>query len=171
MHDLQKIYRNVLEDILSVGINYGNIKSISTREGDYADVARCNRTEKKTFGMVISTTFDIEVCEWLLKDDIPVQSLKDIIAHEVLHTCEGCFDHTGTWKEYAMLMNRTLGYHIERTTKNIDLGNYTPNYKCAVQCSYCGGVVTRRYETKVIKQPEKYTCPYCNREKVLFRIK
>lgn len=170
MHNLEKIYNEVLNDILSLNISYGNIKKISVKEGDFADVAWCNRTQRKTFGIVISTTFEIEICRWLLEDDVPIQSLKNVIAHEILHTCEGCFEHTGKWKEYALYMNRTLGYQIERTTRNLDLGNYKPQYKYTVKCSFCGEIIQRRYETKVIKHPDKYLCPGCKHENVLFRV-
>lgn len=36
------------------------------------------------------------------------------IVHELLHTCEGCFNHGAKWKYYAEVMNNKYGYQITR---------------------------------------------------------
>lgn len=39
--------------------------------------------------------------------------IKNIIAHEVLHTCFQSMDHGYPWQKYQKIMNDTLGYDIK----------------------------------------------------------
>ena len=43
------------------------------------------------------------------------EALCSILAHELLHTCPGCFDHGKKWKYYGRKVTSELGYTIQRT--------------------------------------------------------
>ena len=65
-----------------------------------------NPRPKKRFGCCRRKDgmFIIEISEFILvcSDD----AIRNVMAHEVLHTCDGCYDHGIKWKEYAGRMNR-----------------------------------------------------------------
>lgn len=59
--------------------------------------------------------FQIEVGSALsICDDIIV---KEVLAHEILHTCYNCQNHGPLWKKYAKAMNDKYGYNISRVKK------------------------------------------------------
>lgn len=169
MHNLQNCYDLVFKEIIEAGIQPGNIKSIEIKQGEYSFIARCTRTEEKLDNYVLKREFTIEVCERLLQDDIPLKSVKDIIAHEILHTCKNCFNHGKLWKEKAEILKAKKGYHVERTTKNMDLGNYKPQYKYSIRCRNCGNVFYRRRQSDIIKNPQKHQCDVCKMNNTLER--
>jgi hypothetical protein len=47
--------------------------------------------------------------------------IKNIIAHEILHTCNAGMDHGLVWKKYSKLMNNVLGYNIKQKYSWSDL--------------------------------------------------
>ena len=62
------------------------------------------------------------------------------MAHELIHTCPGCFDHGKKWKKYASVARERLGYLISRTVSPEDLGiadisQEEPRYK--ITCNGC----------------------------------
>ncbi len=90
--------------------------------------------------------FIIEISEFILvcSDD----AIRNVMAHEVLHTCDGCYDHGIKWKEYAGRMNRAYGYRIKRTSSFSDMGLEEPGrddsrIRYIIKCRRCG----REYPT------------------------
>ena len=77
--------------------------------------AACRR-EKGIKGEI----YRIEIGEMLLAADKKV--VRTILAHELLHTCRGCYNHGTKWKEYAFKMNQTYGYKIKTTATYEELG-------------------------------------------------
>ena len=83
---------------------------------------KVNPRPKKRFGCCRKQgeKFIIEISEFILKCDD--EKIRGVIAHEVLHTCEGCYEHGMKWKEYASQMNAAYGYNIKRTSSNEEMG-------------------------------------------------
>lgn len=50
------------------------------------------------------TKFIIEISSVILS--CSEKEICGVIAHELIHTCEGCFNHGRMWKEYADRANR-----------------------------------------------------------------
>ena len=44
--------------------------------------------------------------------------IKDVIAHEILHTCPFSRNHFYFWTKYAQIMNETYGYNIKEKYQN-----------------------------------------------------
>ena len=40
--------------------------------------------------------------------------IKDVLAHEILHTCFLCKTHDYPWNHYAKIMNDKYGYNIKK---------------------------------------------------------
>ena len=64
--------------------------------------------------------YHIEVSEFILGCD--PEKIRGVLAHEILHTCKGCYNHGNMWKEYAAMMNSAYGYNIKRTSSNEEMG-------------------------------------------------
>ena len=100
------------------------------------------------------------------------KSIRNTILHELLHTCPGGHGHKGKWAEYAAIVNRALGYHIQRKggdktdsdTKNLR-GNSTISTKhtktYVVVCPQCGARWIRHRRSPFTEHPERWRCGVC----------
>ncbi len=104
--------------------------------------------------------YTIEISKALL--EAPTQSIKEVLAHEVLHTTPDGDKHTGIWKKYAAIMNQSYGYHIKRTLSpealGVNLSKVKAPAKYLIICKKCGMVQERSRVSRVIKQPSLYRC-------------
>lgn len=102
----------------------------------------------------------IEISKALI--EAPEESIKEVLAHEILHTTPGGDNHTGLWKKYASMMNQSYGYHIKRTIApealGVSLAREKPPAKYLIICKKCGIVQERSRVSRVIKQPSLYRC-------------
>ena len=123
----------------------------------------CCRRLRKSGGI---TPHTIEISVKLI--EAPERSLRSTLAHEILHTCEGCHDHHVVWKTYAERMNKAYGYNIKRTSTPEELGilekdkagkiSEAPKAKYVLICTKCNAKIERIRETKVVKYPQLYRC-------------
>ncbi|MCQ4637450.1 sprT domain-containing protein [Anaerovorax odorimutans] len=104
--------------------------------------------------------YKIEVCESLLGTDR--MTVKSILAHELLHTCCGCYNHGDRWKFYADMMNRNYGYDIKTVTTYEALGLKAPDKKKTIRymvvCQRCGKKIYRQKKSRLITNTSDYRC-------------
>ena len=107
--------------------------------------------------------FIIEVSEMLLY--APETSLRQTLAHEALHTCPGCGNHSSGWKSYAEKVNAAYGYDIKRVSDPAALGiepteilKRRKKVNHVLVCENCGVRIERTRATKVTKYPQLYRC-------------
>ena len=87
------------------------------------------------------------------------QAIRQVLAHEVLHTCPGCADHGPRWQHWAALMNRIFGYDIRRTHTPQALGlEDTRPVRWLVVCQSCGRSIPRMKRSPLVEHPERYRC-------------
>lgn len=89
------------------------------------------------------------------------REIAEVLAHEVLHTCDGCMDHGKLWKKYASIMNSTYGYNIKRgyTAENPDLkSELDKRYRYLIRCDKCGAETRRQKKSRLITDIQKYRC-------------
>ena len=74
--------------------------------------------------------------------------------------------HTGKWKQYAELMNRTYGYNIKRVTEGCEKG--VENHKVSEMavkyvftCGGCGATIYRKRDSKFTRNYRHYGCAKC----------
>lgn len=122
-----------------------------------------NPRPKKRFGCCRRKdgVFIIEISEFIL--ECSDNAIRNVMAHEVLHTCDGCYDHGIKWKEYAGRMNRAYGYRIKRTSSFSDMGLEEPGrddsrIRYVIKCRSCGREYPRQKLTKVMKKINSYRC-------------
>lgn len=157
MKDLQLYAKICLEELDAIGVEYGNIVefSINTRAKSRWGQCRYNRATKE---------YKINIASILLTEEASEKALKDTLFHEIIHTCDGCFDHGREWQSVADLVNDCYAMNIKRCTtseeKGVDLER-TKNYKYYFKCSKCGQVVKRQRESQFTRMYSKYGCGRC----------
>ena len=110
--------------------------------------------------------YTIEIAAKLLDDRTPVYSLCQTILHELLHSCEGCMDHTGLWKEYAGRVNKAYDLHISRLTSREESGvpqELEKPYKYKMVCPHCGTEYKRYRMTDAFRFPDRFNCGKCRK--------
>ncbi len=158
--ELLNITNEVREELKSIGIPISNkIEDVRINTKARSRLGAC-KAKKNTFGR---KTYIIEISEIVLECEM--KPLKSIIAHELLHTCRGCFNHGKKWKSYCDLVEAKLGYKIGTTQSYEDLGLKRPDpnepIKYMVRCSGCGMVFPRRRKCSLVENPERYRCGKC----------
>lgn len=156
MRDLQVIARECMAELNSIGIKYGKITEFTI-----------NTRAKKRWGQCkrIPEGYSININVALLDERNDIKGLKNTIIHEILHTCEGCFNHGADWKMLADKVKNKLGYDIKRTDCADDKGileetiGIIANHK--VVCTKCNNVFTRTRASKLITHTEYYRCGKC----------
>lgn len=177
MKDLQKYFNECIDELDTLGINYGNITDITVNYRAKSRWGQCRR---------VGNTFKININSDLLHDDAPEKGLKETIIHEILHTCPKCMCHTGEWKRLANLVNRYYGYNVKRCDNSYDKGmdEFYKNheeiaiaqrprkmeYKYEFKCTGCGQTIRRKKESKFTKYYKNYRCGICHGEFVKTNI-
>ena len=92
--------------------------------------------------------------------DAPELSCRQTLAHELIHTCDGCMNHGELFKKYADKMNRKYGYNIRRTNSAEEMGveSSNENAKYIVVCKKCGNEIRRTRQSPLTKNPSRYRC-------------
>lgn len=159
MKDFNELREQCICEVAGLGIALGRIASWSV-----------NKRAKTRWGLCRlkrDGSYEIEIAERLLVDDrISEKACKETIIHELLHTCKGCMRHTGKWKQYAELMNRTYGYNIKRVTEGCEKG--VENHKVSEMavkyvftCGGCGATIYRKRDSKFTRNYRHYGCAKC----------
>ena len=130
--------------------------------------------------------FTIEISSRLYNSDD--KTIQGVIAHEILHTCNGAMNHGEKWKRYAQIMNQTYGYNIKRvssleemgmddgkkSTKENNKGQLDPQRvaesKYVIKCKKCGNIIYRMRKSNVVKNPENYRCQ-CGGQLEVYTVK
>lgn len=123
-----------------------------------------NPRPRKRFGCCkkINGTYHIEISEFIL--ECSDEKIREVLAHEILHTCRGCYDHGNKWKIYAGKMNEAYGYNIKRTSSFEDMGircepqTKKENIKYIIKCRSCGREYPRQRYTAMMKKISSYRC-------------
>ena len=128
---------------------------------------------KKTFGNCLCEThkkkdiykkiYSIKISKYVLN----AKKIKEIIYHELIHSCEECMNHGKLWQKYANIVNENLGTKISRTANASYLGLEKPiektqkKNKYKITCLGCGKVFYRQKLCNVVKDPNSYRCIDC----------
>ena len=159
MKNLSFLKNECLKEVEALGIKPGKVSEWVI-----------NRRAKTRWGLCKAKkdgTYEIQIAERLLNDDrVSVESCKETIIHEILHTCSGCMKHTGRWKIYADRTNATYGYKVKRVTSGKEKGveEHVPTRiipKYIFTCLNCGAVIYRKKESKFTRNYRRYCCARC----------
>jgi predicted SprT family Zn-dependent metalloprotease len=170
----QKYLRALLEEVLSVfyelniPVSDRILPEIKINTRAKSRFGSCRKVWKGSDGKYVNRPvsslqkpyFQIEICEAML--DADEQELKNVLAHELLHTCYGCYNHGKRWKAYAVRINNMYGYNITSTTTYEKIGLERPEkktaYKYKIECAKCGKIFYRQRKSKLTENPGRYRC-------------
>lgn len=148
----------------------GEMRAIGIEPSRQIFAIRENRRAKKRLGCckVVKergrTGFVIEVSS--IMERCSDEVLKDVIFHELLHTCPGCLNHGQKWKSLADRINRACGSHIRVRADSSQIPGLPgeaeePQYKYEIECAACGIRFYRMRRSRVVDHPEYYRCSRC----------
>lgn len=162
MRDYTQIAIEVMIQVREAGIVPGDIKRIVTNNRTKNRWGQCRRTLNRSTGKV---EYEIEIGEWMTDEKFPETLIRNTIAHEILHSCEGCMNHGAKWHGYAMTMNNKYGYDIQTyaTKEEMAMRNEVEpiKYKYTFKCEKCGEIIGQHRACKFTKHPEKYQHTGC----------
>lgn len=149
-HDrLEKLMREAIEELHKINIFPAeSITGIKANSRAKRRLGCCKRTVNRGV-----EKFEIEIST-ILEGETD-QRIKEIIHHELLHTCKGCLNHGQKWKSLAARVNHIYGYHIRTTAEipTLDDGREKP-YRYEIRCTKCGNTGYRMKKSKVVKNQE-----------------
>jgi hypothetical protein len=160
MKDLIMLYKTARSNVESLGIEVGNIISVKPNNRAKSRWGQCKIEDNSDYWW--DTTYSININSRLLEDDIKDEKVISVIIHEILHTCEGCFNHGNLWKKYADLVNDCYScYSIERTQCSnyfgISVQERIESKKYKVVCGECGHI---HYRNRMF-DTSRCTCGHC----------
>lgn len=147
----------LLAEVIGQAVSLG----IPVSNGISREVA-VNSRAKTRFGRCIHSPLGgcvIEISQRVISAG--ESAAKEILAHEVLHSCRGCRNHGKLWKKYAEMMNSAFGYHIKRTSSCEELGiadDIKAPAPYEVTCQSCGAKIERIKKSPLITHTERYRC-------------
>lgn len=155
MYNLQKEFDSVLEDVLAAGLRPHVITKLTASTRTTRRLGQCKKRNGR---------YSIDVSAFMLADGVDKQALHNVIAHEILHAVDGCFNHGSEWKRAAMVLSRKFPeYTITRTTSIAATGAVVPKreYKYILRCETCGALIKRKQMCRVVAHPEYFRCGRC----------
>lgn len=151
MHDLQKIAAECVSEMKKVNIPIRDNKINDVKAGDINDFGLCTHDG-------YYKNFVITIRNDLVQDNCPLTELKQVIIHELIHTCPRCWTHGKTWIKYALIINDAYGYSLFEG-RNYD--SFFHNEKPILhryKCPKCGSTYNSRSEN----DNGLHGCPFCN---------
>lgn len=158
--DLIMLTESLREDLKNLGIPISdNIEDVTINRRAKSRFGAC-KVKKKPLG---GRTYLLEISEEILECETKL--ISSVIVHELLHTCNGCFNHGKKWKKYCKIVEEHLGLSLSRTNKYENFGLEPPaekeQIKYIVKCTGCGAVFPRKRMCPLVKNPSKYKCGKC----------
>lgn len=155
MKDVNMIYEWGMRIVRECGIKTGKIVdvTINTRAKKRWGQCKYNRS---------TNTYTININAEILADDVPFKPVLETMIHEILHTCEGCFNHGKEWKRMADIVRTEKGYNITRCTGAENFGierTYQKKANYVLVCEKCGKEFIYQRLSKAVQNPHRYHCP------------
>ncbi len=163
MHQLEQINKltdKVLQELKSIGIPVSNnIEKVVINTRTKKRLGAC----KKNVNSCGIESFIIEISARALA--CKEEQICNIIAHELIHTCPGSFNHGKKWKKYGEKTEALLGYHIKRTVNLEEMGikpdKTSEKVRYTIICKKCGQKFERKRKCPLVEHPENYRCGKC----------
>ena len=153
---LDTLMAEAVEELRQIGIFPSeHILSITENSRARKKLGCCKMYRKDGY-----IAYKLEISTQLSGEDD--RTVKEVILHELLHTCPGCQNHGEKWKQLSQRVNREYGYAISRVA-SADRFYLEREEDCRYKliCRNCGNVSYRIRKSKVVSRPENYRCSRC----------
>lgn len=156
MKNLNELLKQALEMCDKCGIPYGKITEIKINNRLSRSWGRCLTKNHKEFWIEIQGRF--------AQDEYSTENaVIAVICHEIIHTCEGCWNHGYKFMQYGKLLTDNYGIKVSATDSagnlTIDSISWENDMRYAVKCN-CTTIYRDRM-CDLIKYPQIYTCKKC----------
>lgn len=152
MDSLQEILRQIDCDFKKAGMKYGSIKRIEWSGRMTKAKGKCIRQEN---------AFVIRLSESIRQYP---ELIKNVLAHELIHTIPGCFNHGAKFQYYASRLNR-FGYQVstyfDQEGAQNKYGYSEPKSKITLECTKCHKQFGYSRECNATRHPEKMIHKHC----------
>lgn len=159
MRNLQEIYKECVQECKNAKIPIRDDKVIKvySENDEFLDSYGICTVHK------LNITFDIYINPMLLDEKCPIEELKEVVVHELIHTCPRCYSHGKTWMKYAKMMNDKYGYELT-TNKDTDaIFHKSLPIIHHYFCPDCGSLYNMRIEdSDYFNKDILYQCPFCH---------
>lgn len=165
MKNLQTLYKECVAEAHSIGLDISS---------DVVEVRINSRLSRALGRCIIQHYWDgdkyvIEVQPNMLRDEVEVMMSKNVIMHELIHTCPGAFNHGQNFQRRAALVNRKLGYHVgtRESVENLEAAGVQlkrKSAKYALKCVKCGKEYPKQRWCAALETPSRYRCGVCRGE-------
>ena len=154
MKNLKSLYAQAIDMVGKAHINHGEIITIQPHQMNAW--GKCRRYPDGKFYITINPM--------LLEDSVSDRVVLETIIHEIIHTVQGCFNHSPVWKKYVQIINDMYNMDISRTKTFEYMGIEKPKEtaRYILKCEQCGHEYTRQRMSDVIRYPELYRCKHCD---------
>lgn len=161
MKNLQDIFMECISEMRSVHIpvQEGNIINIESASLDCMGECEC---EYQGTGYL----FKIRIEKELLKESVDIMELKEVVVHELIHTCPRCISHGKTWRRYAKIMSEAYGYSLLEEKDEDAIFNKELLVIHKVACPACGAFYNCRNK-KIWMNAEGsggFICSFCGND-------
>lgn len=188
MYDLKKIAKECIAELNAIGI-YPNITenefTVNTRAKTRYGQCKYRNAQYRYNPITlkrepISATMSINISSFLLDDRNDINSVRQTVMHELIHSCNECIGahHGGKWLEYADLVNDCYNMDITRCSYfnerlNADVNkermqsrkkSETKHYM--LKCPCCNRIIADAYrqrKPKWIMHTEDFYCKKCGK--------
>lgn len=162
MHDLKKTAEECIRELKAI--------DIPIQDEKIRNIIAVPLHKDKCVGHCIITEdggFSIEIWNEMLGDGVDLITLKNLICHELLHTCDGCMNHKGTFRRYSRKIDKFYDYGM--MTGDDDYLHPEKPVLDRFQCTKCKYIHLYRKESnsqnaraiKAISENLLSQCPYC----------
>ena len=156
---LQYIFCKARNDLISLGIPVSD---------DIDPKIRISRAQRKWGSCKLSKKpgdhrFHISISENCFKEPDYVNFIRNTMAHELIHTVEGCFNHGAGFKAYGKIAEK-LGYEITVSSKSAVEKSDEEKFneaKHVLKCTECGQMYYRLRFPKARGYINKIRCGRC----------
>lgn len=156
---LLKIFIEVKENLKSINIPVSD---------DISPDIKLSRAKRKWGSCKMSKrkgdySFYISISENCFKEPDNIQFISNTMAHELIHTVKGCFNHGAKFQSYAKKA-AVLGYIVNTTSKSSIEKTDEEKFneaKHVLRCKSCGEIYYRFRFPKDPKYIDKIMCGKC----------
>lgn len=118
--------------------------------------------------------YKIQIADFLVREGSE-EYVKNVIAHEYLHTCPDCMNHGEIWKAWAQKVSDAFSVTVygnyndagfsKAALQEIKEKREKPKY--VVFCADCGHEWQYKRYSKVLQNINNCKCPYCKTKSLL----
>lgn len=173
---VRELIHEVYTDLIRVKASPAGFLSVKKNMRLSRAVARTIRRSAMRYSSDFNK-YDLELGKlFFVKEDRMLW--RDVIAHEMVHTIEGCFNHSDLFCMYLAKLERLgKGYNLSTRLDFTDYGiseeelpgHGEQSYKYMLECVECGYQYKRKRMSKIIENPDLARCGVCGGKLVRVR--